>query len=179
MKKINLILMGIILVTLVLISFAFAEENKIYNVFFNYDGNNLNFDKVIVTQSSGTDKKFQPIEGYVAELISFEDNVLSAFKFDIPNKILVSGGGEIILDSVNFSIDMPYFSNGKTINILDPNKNKILEISVEHFSNLDSLSGTSEEDKISKRIIANLIIFLVLIFLIILWKKFLKILSGK
>ena len=142
-NKIKLIIIGIALLIL-LSNMILATENRTYELKLNYDRGIITFKDVIVKPSLA-EEKAQPETGYKLELVSFTNEVLDSFKFEIPLTLFIDGidpkterltGGTTQMNKTDFSLRIPYFKNGKTINLYNQNNTKILSIDVGYFAQL-------------------------------------------
>ncbi|MDO8741508.1 MAG: hypothetical protein Q7J54_08160 [Candidatus Woesearchaeota archaeon] len=144
-NKLKLIILGITLMFLfgLLFGTVIAVKNKIYELNLEYNNGIITSKEIVVKPISIPEKRIQPTIGYNLELISFSNEILDSFKFEIPLTIFVDRidpqtgemtGEAIRLDKTEFILKVPYFKNGKTINIYDPNNTKVLSVDVGHFA---------------------------------------------
>lgn len=135
----------IILTTMLLISIigiiSAADINTYYALNLNYDKSNFTLLSTDIEQSR--ELITNPSGMYTATLFDYENNVLDIYFFDVPNKILydevdekgrIVGGGEGILEEVNFSLFLPYYKNSTKIIIYDENITRKIEIDVSSYS---------------------------------------------
>jgi len=139
LNKIKLII--VLIIFIFLLSIAQAAENKIYVLDLEYNKGNINFIDLSVKVGYAPDRKIQPEVGYKCEVISFTDEVLYSFKFEIPLVIYTppplegeEPEGPIYLEEVNFILIIPYFENGKVINIYDSNNTKKVSIDISQYA---------------------------------------------
>ena len=136
----------ITMVFLMLVLFSGAAisvsvDERYYMLNLHYDNGTLSLNGVSVRP--GIFNAIEPGIGYRAELLSFEGKPLSAIRFEIPLEIVAdevdlnSGkitGGTIKREIVDFIVRMKYATNGKTINIYNPENEKVLSIDVGYFA---------------------------------------------
>lgn len=156
----------IILVVLIFISVGVSrvlayQENKIYEVNLNYDKGEISLASEIIARNGyALDRKIQPEAGYKAEVLSLADDVLYSFQFEVPNiqcsdsidpETNQMSGSCVFLDQTNFTLVIPYFTDGKVINLYDPAGKKVFFASVEHLAKSvcgDSVCQKSESHKV-------------------------------
>ncbi|MEM2918338.1 MAG: hypothetical protein QXY62_02425 [Candidatus Altiarchaeota archaeon] len=129
---------------LVILSFVGADIGKIYVVNLKYERGVISLvNDVHVKSGYPPGRKIQPDLGYRCEVISFEGKELYSFKFNLPTKWFYDyldketgelSGGVIELEKVNFTLIVPYFSNGKKINIYNQTGALIISIDISNFS---------------------------------------------
>jgi hypothetical protein len=131
---------NLILFIALLAHFVFAEPYFEVNLYYN-NGTITN----APVQVKYTDKELDNlIGGYVAQIVSFENETLNLTFFDIPNLIIYDNfdkktgeaisGGIIELTKQEILLQLPYYENAKEINIYDKNIQKKLTISVSEFA---------------------------------------------
>lgn len=143
-NKLTILILAVLMFTLVRVNLGSAQENKIYDINLSYDKGNISLiSEILVRDGYAPGRKIQPDAGYKSEILSLTDNVLYSFKFEIPNKICSDrmdpktkevSGGCVLNDKANFALIMPYFENGKVINIYDADGKKVFFASVEHLA---------------------------------------------
>lgn len=150
----NLFVVG--LVFLVGITFVSATdvESRVYILNLEYDHGDLKLISVEAKIGYPPDRSVQPETGYSAEVLSFNDEILYSFRFDIPYEyfpIFPKEEGEepqepIILEGVNFTLVIPYFRDGKEIYLFNPEKERIQTVDVSQFAtcNFNGICGTKE-----------------------------------
>ncbi len=134
--KIEITILFIIL--LIPITFAEVECNKVLIVNFNYDNGVINYKDKITKCGYYPDKPTQPEEGYTAQLLSIDNEVLYSSKFEIPLKLNIDlstaakglSGGLVILNETDFALIFPYYDKARSIVVLNPKKYEILTISL-------------------------------------------------
>jgi hypothetical protein len=134
MKMKLLLLLFVLLVPAVL---AEVECSNVFVVKFNYDNGIVNYGDRVIKCGYAPDRKVQPIEGYTAEMISVNDDILYSFKFNIPLKLNIDlsdpimkslSGGMVILNETDFALIFPYYDDAKSIVIYNPRQYDVLEI---------------------------------------------------
>ena len=60
------------------------ESTKVYIIDLSYKDGELIINDKIIKYGYAPDRALQPLEGYRAEIISFDNNILYTFKFKIP-----------------------------------------------------------------------------------------------
>lgn len=138
MKK---IILASILVVFVIGILSASNIYNYYKIDLNYNKGELTLLSTNIEQSlSLINNSFGE---YRATLLDYENNMLYVSFFKIPNKVLydevdengtISGGGEIELKEVNFTLFIPYYENASKIVIYDENVTKKLEIDVGFYS---------------------------------------------
>ncbi len=132
-----------VIVFVAIILLVNAEPEKIYVVNLNYDKGDITLIDVFVKQGYAPGREIQPEGGYRCEVISFKGEELDSFKFMPPTGWAYDyidpetgelKGGVKELEEVEFSLIVPYFSNGKRLDIYNPEGVKILEINISGFA---------------------------------------------
>lgn len=131
-----------------------AVEQKAYILNLKYDEGIITKEDLKVIPGEAPDRRIQPKIGYLLELISFNNETLYSFKFNFPleklmvppanwfdengNQVYIPKSSEVRqrLDVVIITLVIPYFKNGKTISIYDPNNTKVLAIDVGYFADV-------------------------------------------
>lgn len=135
------VIFSLLLIPIFLVQFSFAAQDKFYLLTLTYDNGNIQFKNVNVF--AGIISQANQGGDYRAELISNSDRFLYKTNFDIPTSIhgeefdYTTGKitqKEVELNNIDIILNVPYFPNGKEINIFDPKNKKILTISVAHFA---------------------------------------------
>jgi len=147
MKKNNLIVLFLaILLILTVFSRAndeitYSEIEKVYLLSLNYDNGKISMNKLLTKTGYAPDRKLQPVEGFKADVVSFEANILYSFKFDVPLKINTDvieqgevSGNVIILNETDFALLIPYYEQAKEINIYDKEDKKVFSTKVYQLS---------------------------------------------
>jgi len=78
----------------------------------------------------------EPETNYEIKLISFDEEILFSYKFKLSPTIFI-GGKKIELNEFDFTLTLPYFANGKRIDIYDTNNRLLLSIDVSKFAKCD------------------------------------------
>jgi len=151
------VFIGVCLASLILglsVVHAQSHENKVYLIDLNYDAGVLSLNDVVTKAGFPPETPSQSTQAWRIDLISFQDQVLYSSTFDIPNVLLQvpplegepAGGGPIILENLNFSIIVPYYPNGRDVNIFANNGTLVLSADVSQFAscNLDSICEHNE-----------------------------------
>lgn len=169
MKKIILIIL------LMILPIAIAlESSKVYIIDLSYKDGRLVINDKIIKYGYAPDRTLQPLEGYRAEIISFNNDILYTFKFEIPLKEYVDigdnitneiSGGLIKLSETDFALILPYYNNAKEIVFYDEENNKAVSV--------DVIEKKQEEVKKQNYLLwlIGFIILLVLIFLLVRRRK--------
>ena len=118
---------------------ALAEEVLVIN--FHYDNG------VITVKDSTQMKGYYPDriyqQGYRADIVSIDDNVLYSFRFKLPTEVFTDienngklSGGVVRLNETDFSLIVPYFEEAKEIVFYNERDYKIASgiISMEYLS---------------------------------------------
>lgn len=143
---------------LVLLEASMAiESQKLYLINIELvDENRLISNYITVSEGYMDDLRIQPDDGYLLELISFNNEILFSRKFDFPvltyapppewfdekgNQIYFPDSDEKLLERPDSIIlKIPYFQNGKEI-VISRNDEKILNIDVSVFANICNNNG--------------------------------------
>lgn len=134
MKTRLLLLLFILLVPAVL---AEVECSKVFVVKFNYDNGIITYRDRVIKCGYAPDRKIQPVDGYRAEMISIDDEVLYSFKFQIPLRLNFDlsdpivkslSGGMLILNETDFALIFPYYDKVESIVIYNPRDYEIVKI---------------------------------------------------
>lgn len=122
---------------------TFAQENKFYNVNLLYDKGKIDLKNIAVLP--GEISQVAQEGEYRFELASLAGTILYSNRFEVPlsihgEEIDPATGGfvsrTITQDQANIVVNVPYFPNGKEIDIYDPENKKILTIPVQHFAEI-------------------------------------------
>jgi len=113
----------------------------------------------------------QPGTGYKCEVISLTDDVLYSFRFVIPNTVSSppplpdqEPTGEIYLDNVNFTLLIPYYSDGKLINIYDPEDVLLFSTDISKFADQElSVTEPRYQNYLSYFIVLILVVLAIFI----------------
>lgn len=122
-------------------SAASTVQNKIYFLNMEYDKGAIKLIEVSVISGYAPDRRIQPEDGYRLEVVSFRGASLHSFRFEVPLIMFRAPprpGEEalppLILEKTNFTLAVPYFENGREINIYGQNNTKMLSIDVSRFA---------------------------------------------
>jgi hypothetical protein len=137
-----LCLAAFFLFTIILSVQSLAQDaNKIYIVELNYNRGTITLIDVFIKDGYLPDIVVQPETGYECRLISFTNETLYGFKFEIPTEVSPpppleneSYEAAVSLENVNFTLILPYFENGNVINIYDPDGIKVFSVDVSGYS---------------------------------------------
>jgi hypothetical protein len=124
---------------LILVGVAQAES-RVYFLDLKYDRGGLSLLDVYVTGGQAPDNANQPEDGYRCDVLS-DRGILYSFRFTIPLELSVMpplDGGEpeppVVLEEVEFSLTMPYYTEAKTIKLYDPQGVEKLSVDVSEFA---------------------------------------------
>ncbi len=127
----------LVFVFLIPIVFAEVECSNVFVVKFNYDNGIITYRDKVVKCGYAPDRKIQPVEGYTAEMISVNNDVLHSFKFNVPLKLNIDlsdpimkslSGGMLILNETDFALIFPYYDDAKSIIIYNPREYEVVTI---------------------------------------------------
>lgn len=149
----NLVFLFVVLLSIQTIAVA-EERSKVYLIALMYDQGNLELISVRGKAGYAPDR-YSPLErDYSAKIVSFDDQVLYSFEFDVPNEYLLifpRGGGEgkqrmVSIDRVNLSLTIPYFTTGKKIEIFNLKGDFVLSVNVSSLAtcNLNKICDAFE-----------------------------------
>ena len=128
---------ALMLIFLVPFVFGEVECSKVFVVKFNYDGGLVAYRDRVIKCGYAPDRVIQPEEGYRAEMISKDGEVLYSFRFEVPLKVNFDlsdpivkslSGGMLILNETDFALIFPYYDEAKSIVIYNPRDYEVLSI---------------------------------------------------
>ena len=119
-----------------------ASFGKVYVLNLEYSYGKISVDNVYV-KPGNISTEIEQTGDYKYELVSFKDEILYTSRFDIETSFMVppplgsrGPSQKVELKELSFTLVVPYFENGKTINIYDPENNKVLSIDVGYFTDV-------------------------------------------
>ena len=124
--KVFFFIIAIFLIELFLPSSSFAQSGKFYQLTLNYDKGNLKLNEVVVYP--GEISVVNPGGSYKVELLSLSNTSLYTTNFEITTSFhgeefdYTTGkvtSRSITVDNTDVVINIPYFPNGKEINVYD------------------------------------------------------------
>jgi len=129
---------------IILTSFTYAAENKVYVAEIQYNQGEVTIDRVFVREGQASPVHSTVTYEYRLELISFNDEILESVPFNILRYISArpplpgeEAQDNIILEEAQEVVFIPYHINGKLIRLYNNKDNKLLnEESVEYFADL-------------------------------------------
>lgn len=127
-KIIKVLIFSILLAFVVLFPRTiFAQTVKFYHLSLIYDKGGIRLTGIIVLPGAIA----PPVKmgGYRMELVSFSNNILYKSKFDIPTAVFSTSDSP-----VDFTLNAPYFADGKQVNLYNASDKKILGIPVLQFA---------------------------------------------
>jgi len=149
----TLLIIGLIFVLLVPV--VGAASQKVYALSLRYDHGTVTADNAIVTVGFFDQTVLQPQDGFFLRVASFSNQTLFTLRFAFPLEIARGSlpewfdefgnqiyfpneteAGRTLLEEAITRVVVPYFKNGKTIEVLYPNTTKALDISVSHFADV-------------------------------------------
>lgn len=128
-----------------LLSFAADGSGKVYFLSIDYDGKGLSLAEVSLVKRAAADYLNQSESGYRADVLSIDNRILYSFRFAFPDTMCTDEfdeNGKIISGSCvkkengNFSLEIPYFPNGKAVLITDPRGDFVLSADISGFAEL-------------------------------------------
>lgn len=141
-KKIIFVLALVSLLTVAFfVNSAFAQQGKFYNLSLAFNNGSLGFKNVVVLPGDISQANLGG--SYNLQLLSFSNALLYKTNFDIQTTIhgedfdYATGkttSKSLELDNVDFIINVPYFPNGKEIDVYDPQNKKVLVVPVQQFA---------------------------------------------
>lgn len=140
-NKIKILIFSALLAMALLPSIAVAQQDKFYQLDLFYDNGIIQLKNAAVLPGSVSQATQKG--NYEIKLSAFSNNILYASSFSIPFSIRVEefdlatgtfASKAIQSDKLSFTLNVPYFSSGKTINIYYPNSTKVLKIDVGYFA---------------------------------------------
>lgn len=123
---------------------VFAQESRFYKLNLVNTQEKLKLQDIVVLPGSISTAFTQG--NYKYELLSLTGSSLYTSHFNVPPstrsvRIIDRDTGQVTFETVNeenvvITLGIPYFRNGKEVDIYDPENKKILTISVEHFAEI-------------------------------------------
>jgi len=120
-----------------------VQGGNIYHLSVDYDNENYTIREVSLVRGIAPDWKAQPETGFRCDTVSFNDEILDSFMFSDPTILcadnfsedgsIISGGCEK-QEKGNFSLEIPYYSDAKNINIYDEDERMIVFADVSNFA---------------------------------------------
>ena len=173
------------LLLIILLNFETAmditeAQEQIYILKLNYNNGSLSLIDLDIGYGYVPDSNpiTQPETGYRCEVISLTDDVLYSFRFVIPNTVSSppplpdqEPTGEISLDNVNFTLLIPYYSDGKLINIYDPEDILLFSIDISKFADQELVVT---EPGYQNYLSYFIIVILVVLIIFVIYKKLKK-----
>jgi len=136
----------IVIISLLITGFATAQENKIYVLNIHYDRGDIVLNSIEVKNGFAPDYRIQPEIGYRIDVVSFTNKVLFSFKTEIPiiflspkveNPIYFSlpdqEGLPEVPEEQDITLLIPYFEEGKEINVYNPQNVKVSTIDISQY----------------------------------------------
>lgn len=141
----------IILVSLLIFitPFVYADEQKVYVLDLSYSKGSVSVNSISVIFANLNPVTDQPLDGYELKVLSFDNSILyrQKFKFNLEIQAVAPQGtfdesgrqitfpeGPGILENASIELLIPYYPNGKYIDINTPNGTKVLEIPILQFA---------------------------------------------
>ncbi len=132
----------LILMLFLLVASVSAQIDHFYSINLVYQQGNLSYNIISVEPS---EEKLKTPEGdYIAEVVSFDNEVLNLTYFDMSRKMFIDSvnpeteeidyGAIIELNESEITLYVPYYENAKEINIYDWDLNKKLNIKVDSYA---------------------------------------------
>lgn len=146
MKKFQLIFLFILIGS----GITFALD-IVYSINLLYSDGRLSLENVELIEGTAPDRTIQPDVGYTAKVISVDGKELYSFKFELPIQVArippleaFNESGEqisipranesVTISSISFSLLIPYFENGKTIEVYNPQNTLELSVDISQFA---------------------------------------------
>lgn len=172
MNKMNKSIFIIGIVLLLIAPLVLAESNLVYSLKISYDGNSISEKGFSLIEGSAPGRIDEPDEGFKLNVVDFNDKVLHSFKFTInivpireaPRDIFDDSGNQIkvpeeetLPQQTEIVLTIPYFSNAKSIEILDENNNLMLSVDVSKYAQKSS----SFENNLIYFIVGGIVLILI------------------
>lgn len=132
------LLLSCLIISTMLVDTSSAASDKLYIINLNYDTGAISLNSVYVTVR---DISIEPAQtgNYHYDVLSFENKVLFTSRFEIRTDFSVpdiesTEPIEIHLEKQDISLEIPYFENGKSIDIYDSKNNKVHSVDVGYFT---------------------------------------------
>ena len=129
-----------LLLLLLLVPLAVGEVEKQYKIDLHYSFGNLVMESITIVPA---EEEIVDRDLYAAEIVSFDNEILSINFFTVPLEIFWDGvneegeidrGGQIILNETDLTIFVPYYENAQEINLYNPDLKLLETIDVTRFS---------------------------------------------
>ncbi|MBI2576419.1 hypothetical protein HYV84_04330 [Candidatus Woesearchaeota archaeon] len=117
-----------------------VNSSSVLLINLHYDRGEITYKDKLVKCGYAPDYRIQPGEGYVAELRGQKDELLYSFTFEVPTKVVAEisdplfkkiSGGIITLNTTDFVLQFPHFSDAKEVVVLNPRKFKVMGVSLQ------------------------------------------------
>ncbi len=195
-KRIILILLLVFLFTNIVYA---LERERVYQITLKYDKGTITKENLIVTMGFPEHRKIHLEDDYRLEAISFDNKILYTTYFNFPLEIFAEPlaewfdeegnqiyfpteeeSGHIILDEATQLLVIPYFKDGKQINIYDKDDSLVLEIDISYLAErnvevpkIDHKAEVSKDDQNLLGItIAITILLIIIIFSYLEYRRF-------
>ena len=162
-KKTYLILLFAIILGTMFFTGRLLAEDYSYILALKYSTKSGALDLKYLRLTSGTspDRKVQPEQGFRADIVSFNNNVLYSFRFEEPRKYFVpprdwfdSKTGEQIyvpegepkVEEIDFTLVIPYFPDASSIKFFNSSNNLILDVDVSKINVSDATKPIDLEE---------------------------------
>lgn len=167
----NIIMISALLAVISATPFAYSEPlkndyGKMYFVDFEYSNGNLKM--LGYDLLSGYYPEKNPDGSYRIQLFSEENKLIYMDYFDIPAEVITfsdEGSSITELDSVNFTVALPYYESAKRIEISD-NSKVLMDFPLPDLNEMNKNKGDYRND--SKWFLSVIIIFILMIILAVL-----------
>ena len=121
-----------------------SGPNQIYSISLSFDQDKFSIDGARVMEGKAPDRNYQPATGLQLEVVSANDEILDSFVFTPPTTVCsdtfgkdpASTDGCKKVAKGNFSLEVPYYPTGKTLNLNDANGKMIANYDISVFERI-------------------------------------------
>lgn len=125
-----------------------AEEKKttdrMYSVVMNYTKGLVDLEGITLLNKKAQERSDREEGKYTLNVTAMDGQLLETFKFNVPNVVCTDApsadgkmeGGCREVDKAKFTLEVPYFANGKVIDVYGPDGKLAMSADVSNFSDL-------------------------------------------
>jgi len=123
---------------------ADSKTEKSYNLDLSYDNGQLSVKGITVENFRAPDRRVQPQDGWICDIVSSGGQLIYSFRFSIPDITCrdqpgtagnLEGGCQAVA-AKDFILSAPYYSNGAKIVVYSPEGNEVFGIDTVKFADL-------------------------------------------
>jgi len=130
-----------------------AAADKSYNLELSYRSGQLVSKSITRENIAPLDHRVWPNDGWLCQVIGANGEILDSFKFSLPVVACRDQSGDSGLnggcaagDSADFNLNVPYYSNGAAVSVVDPNDSLSFTVDTIKFAELcgDNICAAGE-----------------------------------